>query len=83
MVYYWSYWCGSFSVIVDKNKSRKLGWRVQTKFQLGMHLRDILLITKVKDFFGGIGSIHINQPLKKVNYSVDSIQDLTKLIAHF
>ena len=48
-----------------------------------MHLRDILLITKVKDFFGGIGSIHINQPLKKVNYSVDSIQDLTKLIAHF
>ena len=48
-----------------------------------MHLRDILLITKVNDFFGGIGSIHINQPLKKVNYSVDSIQDLTKLIAHF
>ena len=47
-----------------------------------MHLRDILLITKVKDFFGGIGSIHINQPLKKVNYSVDSILDLTKLIVH-
>ena len=73
---------GSFSVIIDKNKSRKLGWRVQTKFQLGMHLRDILLITKVKDFFGGIGSIHISQPLKKVNYSVDSILDLTKLIVH-
>ena len=42
---------GSFSVIVDKNKSRKLGWRVQTKFQLGMHLRDIILVTKVKEFF--------------------------------
>uniref|UniRef100_UPI0030029C87 LAGLIDADG endonuclease n=1 Tax=Fomes fomentarius TaxID=40442 RepID=UPI0030029C87 len=74
---------GSFSVIVDKNKSRKLGWRVKTKFQLGMHLRDILLITKVKDFFGGIGSIHISQTFFKVNYSVDSIQDLTKLIVHF
>ena len=48
-----------------------------------MHLRDILLITKVKDFFGGIGSIHISQPLNKVNYSVDSIKDLTRLIAHF
>ena len=32
---------GSFSVIIDKNKSRKLGWRVETKFQLGMPLRDI------------------------------------------
>lgn len=25
---------GSFSVIIDKHKSRKLGWRLQTKFQL-------------------------------------------------
>uniref|UniRef100_UPI0030E04DE5 LAGLIDADG endonuclease n=1 Tax=Daedaleopsis nitida TaxID=1140402 RepID=UPI0030E04DE5 len=32
---------GSFSVIVDTNKSRKLGWRVQIKFQLGMHLLSI------------------------------------------
>ena len=31
---------GSFSVIVDKNKTRKLGWRVQTKFQLGLHIKD-------------------------------------------
>ncbi len=74
---------GSFSVIIDKNKSRKLGWRVQTKFQLGMHLRDLSLIQQVQTFFGGIGSIHITKSLNKVNYSVDSIKDLTKLIAHF
>ena len=74
---------GSFSVIIDKNKPRKLGWRVQTKFQLGMHLRDLSLIQQVQTFFGGIGSIHINKTLNKVNYSVDSIKDLTRLIAHF
>ena len=48
-----------------------------------MHLRDLSLIQQVQTFFGGIGSIHINKTLNKVNYSVDSIKDLTKLIAHF
>lgn len=28
---------GSFSIIVDRNKTRKLGWRVQFKFQIGLH----------------------------------------------
>jgi hypothetical protein len=38
-------------LIIDKNKYRKLGWRVQTKFQLGMHLRDLSLILQVQTFF--------------------------------
>jgi len=28
---------GSFTIIIDKNKVRKLGWRVQLKFQIGLH----------------------------------------------
>jgi hypothetical protein len=48
-----------------------------------MHLRDLSLIQQVQTFFGGIGSIHIIKSLNKVNYSVDSIKDLIKLIAHF
>lgn len=49
---------GSFSTIVDKNKTRKLGWRIQTKFQLGLHIKDLPLLLKIQQYLGGIGSIH-------------------------
>ena len=71
---------GSFSVIVDKNKTRKLGWRVQTKFQLGLHIKDLPLLLKIQQSLGGIGSIHITPAKNKVNYSIDSKQDLLQLI---
>lgn len=35
-----------------------------------------------QQFWGGIGSIHINPALQKVNYSVDSKKDLTNVIMH-
>ena len=72
----------SFSVIVDKNSKRKLGWRVQIKFQIGLHKRDLTLLLQLQQFLGGIGSIHISPALNKVNYSIDSIKDLIILISH-
>jgi hypothetical protein len=73
---------GSFSIIIDKNNSRRLGWRVQSKFQMGLHKRDLSLLLQLQQFFNGIGSIHINPTLNKVNYSIDSNKDLIKLIIH-
>lgn len=73
---------GSFSVIVDKNKTRKLGWRVQTKFQLGLHIKDLPLLLKIQQSLGGIGSIHVTPAENKVNFSIDSKQDLLQLIDH-
>jgi len=35
---------GSFSIIIDRNKNRKLGWRVQSKFKIGLHKRDYNLL---------------------------------------
>jgi len=63
---------GSFSIIIDRNNTRKLGWRVQAKFQMGLHKRDLLLLLKLQEYLGGIGSIYISPSLKKVNFSVDS-----------
>jgi hypothetical protein len=71
---------GSFSIIIDRNKSRKIDWRIQAKFQMGLHKRDLSLLLKLQQCLGGIGSIHINSNLNKVNLSVDSKKDLTKLI---
>lgn len=73
---------GSFSIIVDKNKVRKLGWRVQLKFQLGLHIKDINVLCLLQQYLGGVGSIHLASNRDIVNYSIDSIKDFNNLIIH-
>lgn len=73
---------GSFSIIIDKNSVRKLGWRVQLKFQLGLHSKDLYLLNLLQEYLGGVGSIHSARNRDIVNYSIDSIKDLNKLILH-
>ena len=73
---------GSFSIILDKNKTRKLGWRVQSKFQIGLHIKDLNLLSQIREFLGGIGSLHLDLNKEKANLSVDSNKDLLKLIDH-
>ena len=73
---------GSFTIIIDKNKARKLGWRAQLKFQIGLHKKDLNLLWLLQLYLGGIGSIHSNSNRNVVNYSIDSINDLNKLIVH-
>jgi len=73
---------GSFSIIIDKNKIRKIGWRVQLKFQIGLHTKDLNLLYLLQEYLGGIGSIHLARNRDIANYSIDSIKDLNKLIYH-
>ena len=73
---------GSFSTIVCKDISRKLGWRVEPKFQLGMHIRELSLLRKIQNFFGNIGKIYINKKTNMANYIISSTKDITKLINH-
>lgn len=73
---------GSFGITVDRNKTRKLSWRVQLKFQIGLHTKDLNLLYLLQQHLGGIGSIHLARNREIVNYSIDSIEDLNKLITH-
>ena len=73
---------GSFSIIIDRNKNRKLGWRIQLKFQIGLHTKDLNLLYLLQKYLAGIGSIHLARNRDIVNYSIDSIEDLNKLIIH-
>ena len=41
----------TFTIVIDKNKNRILGWRVQSKFQIGLHKRDLSLLLQIKQFF--------------------------------
>nr|YP_010991042.1 LAGLIDADG endonuclease [Pappia fissilis]WOX61315.1 LAGLIDADG endonuclease [Pappia fissilis] len=73
---------GTFTIMIDQNQKRTLGWRVQAKFQIGLHERDLDLLLQVQQFFGGIGSI--GQSGNMVFYSVSSVKDLTNtIIPHF
>ena len=63
-------------------KVHLLGWRAQIKFQIGLHTKDLNLLYLLQEHLGGIGSIHLARNREIVNYSVDSIEDLNKLILH-
>ena len=73
---------GSFSIIVDKNEARKLNWRVQLKFQIGLHIKDLNLLYQLQQYLDNIGSIHLVKTRDIVSYSIDSNEDLNKLIIH-
>ena len=52
------------------------------KFQLGLHTKDLNLLYLLQEYLGGIGSIHLARNRDIVNYSIDSIKDLNKLVIH-
>lgn len=52
------------------------------KFQLGLHTKDLNLLYQLQQNLGGIGSIHLAENRDIVNYSIDSSEDLNKLIIH-
>lgn len=55
---------------------------VQFKFKLGLHSKDLYLLNLLQEYLGGVGSIHSARNRDIVNYSIDSIKDLNKLILH-
>ena len=73
---------GSFTIVIYRNKTHKLGWRVKLKFQISLHIKDINLLRSLQQYLQGIGSINIARNRAIVNYSIYSIKHLNKLIIH-
>ena len=48
---------GTFTVMIDKNQKRTLGWRVQAKFQIGLHKRDLDLLFKLLQIYSSIVTV--------------------------
>ena len=38
---------GSFTIIISKSKNRKLGWRIEPQFQVGLAKRDYFVLLKL------------------------------------
>lgn len=49
---------------------------------MGVHTKDLNLLYQLQQYLGGVGSIHLGKNRDIVNYSIDSIEGLNKLIIH-
>ena len=70
----------SFSVSCYKNNKLKIGWELQPAFSIGLHLKDLGLLLKIKSFFNEVGRIKIDRLNNKVQYTVTRIKDLNTII---
>lgn len=68
-----------FNVGLQKNPNGK--FYVRPLFQIKVHLRDNLLLTRIKDYFGGIGNIYSSS--KDSKFMVRSLDEILKIISHF
>lgn len=71
---------GSFTIIVCKSNTHNSGWRIEPKFQLGLHIRDLSLLKKFQQALEYIGKIYIYPKYNKINYIIHTKNDLTKLL---
>ena len=73
---------GSFTIIIKKSLTHKLGWSVETKFQMGLHKRDLSLLLQLQQYLGGVGQIYKYSSRDALNYVIGSNKELKILISH-
>jgi hypothetical protein len=72
---------GCFSIKYTQSSKYILKWTVQAQFQIKLHERDLVLLNRIKDFFG-VGTLVKDGT--KLSYTVKSIENLTNVnIPHF
>jgi len=73
---------GSFCVSLPRRAKQLLGFQVSPTFELKQHIRDIVLIKLIQEFFNGSGSITINRDY--IGYKIGALGHLNNLvIPHF
>ena len=70
-----------FGFRVRKNPKLKAGWEVIPYFFINLHIKDLSVLSEIKDFFG-VGNISSNK--ESALYQVNSLKDLVNvIIPHF
>jgi hypothetical protein len=72
---------GCFLIVIRQNNNSSTGWNVALKFQISLHIKDIALLEKFRDFLGGVGFIS-KEKADVIRYRIHSIKDLSILINH-
>lgn len=82
---------GCFTVILSKRSELSNSWKVTTSFEINLHIKDLDILLRIKDFFGvGIVSSRpdkftcVYRVTKNEDLSLcDSLCDLNIIIPHF
>jgi len=56
---------GCFNINITKSSSNLIGYQVQARFIIEIHIKDIEILRKIQAFFDGIGSITSDATQKK------------------
>lgn len=72
---------GCFHISIVEDIKTKTSWRVRPHFQIGTHIKDIVLMEDIKNFFQ-VGSINLKHGSKSIMFRVQSIQELNVIIDH-
>ena len=74
---------GCFRVSVTTHKTCLTGFRVELRFQIGLHVKDTPLLEGIKNYFG-VGNI-TKQGSESIQFRINSIKDcpLAVIIEHF
>lgn len=74
---------GCFNISISSSfKKSKLGWVVQARFIIELHIKDLALLYKLKSFFSEIGNITTTE--KVARYSIVGLNDIIKFVLpHF
>lgn len=73
---------GSFILSVVRNKKMKIGWCVNFFFSISLHVKDIMILEKIKNSLG-VGQICYRQTREAVSLDVTSINEIQIIIEHF
>lgn len=71
----------SFSILIRRSKTHKLGWSVELCFQIDIHKKDLALLEQIKNYFG-VGEIY-NHRSNTTQYRVQSIKSIMNILDHF
>nr|QYB19419.1 LAGLIDADG endonuclease [Monilinia fructicola]QYB19480.1 LAGLIDADG endonuclease [Monilinia fructicola]QYB19542.1 LAGLIDADG endonuclease [Monilinia fructicola]QYB19604.1 LAGLIDADG endonuclease [Monilinia fructicola]QYB19667.1 LAGLIDADG endonuclease [Monilinia fructicola] len=75
---------GTFGINFNLKSTTKLGVTAIPLFQIGLHLKDELLLNNIREYFGEIGTLVYNKDKDVIFFKVQSLkQILTVIIPHF
>jgi len=69
---------GCFYIHLDRRKSSKSGWHIQTCFQIKLHIKDKDLLLQKKSFFNEVGTVVTNYDYNFVVYKIYSLNEITR-----
>lgn len=72
---------GTFTFSFSQDTGYKTGWHIQPLFAIKLHIKDLPLLRKVKEFFA-VGNIFIDKKNGFGAYHIKSLNDLKVILAH-